>query len=222
MPSAPSSTQTAIASRLIDDDKMIHQVFSLLATNSFAPNDGLGGGLNDVANPLDVLAGQASSWISQMTGDYAVNLGYQNAGSSTNTTTGTGVSQEEVEIGVSKKFFKDRVTINGRVGVAVGENQRSDQFAGDFEVEYNITEDGRFRTKAFNRSVQDQYSITEQNYQQGIGLSYRLDFNTWGEFFNVLFHQKKKDKEKSENPDSDGKKEDLPDGSIDKEKDLKQ
>ncbi len=222
LPSAPSSTQTAIASRLIDDDKMIHQVFSLLATNSFAPNDGLGGGLNDVANPLDVLAGQASSWISQMTGDYAVNLGYQNAGSSTNTTTGTGVSQEEVEIGVSKKFFKDRVTINGRVGVAVGENQRSDQFAGDFEVEYNITEDGRFRTKAFNRSVQDQYSITEQNYQQGIGLSYRLDFNTWGEFFNVLFHQKKKDKEKSENPDSDGKKEDLPDGSIDKEKDLKQ
>lgn len=210
LPGAPSSTQTAIASRLIDDDKMIHQVFSLLAANSFAPNDGLGGGLTDVANPLDVLAGQASSWINQMTGDYmAVNLNYQNAGNSVNSTDGTSVSsQEEVEIGLSKGFFDNRVTINGRVGVAVGENQRSDQFAGDFEVEYNITEDGRLRTKAFNRSVQDQYSITEQNYQQGIGLSYRLDFNTWGELFDVLFHKKRKQKKEEADLKNEGTKED--------------
>ena len=209
LPSAPSSTQTAIASRLTDDDNIIQQVFSLLATNSFAPNDGLGGGLTDVANPLDVLAGQASNWINQVTGDYTFNLGYQNAGSSVSSTSGTDVvSQEEVEIGVSKKY--GRVTVNGRVGVAVGENQRSDQFAGDFEVEYNVTQDGRLSTKAFNRSVQDQYSITEQNYQQGVGLSYRLDFNTWSEFFDVLFHQKTEKSKNEKNPNKEGKKEEKP------------
>lgn len=222
LPGAPSSTQTAIASRLIEDEKMIHQVFSLLATNSFAPNDGLGGSLTDVTNPLDVLAGQASGWINQMTGDYmAVNLNYQNAGNSVSSTSGSDViSQEEVEIGLSKGFFNNRVTVNGRVGVAVGENQRSDQFAGDFEVEYNVTKDGRLRTKAFNRSVQDQYSITEQNYQQGIGLSYRLDFNTWGEFFDVLFHQKRKRK-KEETPPADATKEEKKNVPIGMENDLK-
>lgn len=221
LPSAPSSTQTAIASRLIEDEKMIHQVFSLLATNSFAPNDGLGGGLTDVANPLDVLAGQASNWINEVTGDYTFNLGYQNAGNSVSTSSSDVVSQEEVEIGVSKKILKDRVTINGRVGVAVGENQRSDQFAGDFEVEYNITEDGRLRTKAFNRSVQDQYSITEQNYQQGVGLSYRVDFNTWRELFDILFHQQREDKKKSTNssePNDEGKIEDESNPSSKKKK----
>lgn len=220
LPSAPSSTQTAIASRLTDDDKIIQQVFSLLATNSFAPNDGLGGDLTDVANPLDMLASQASNWINEVTGDYTFNLGYQNAGSSTvSSTNGTDVvSQEEVEIGVSKKY--GRVTVNGRVGVAVGENQRSDQFAGDFEVEYDVTKDGRLSTNAFNRSVQDQYSITEQNYQQGVGLSYRVDFNTWREFFNILFHQKTETKEKENDPNGEAKKEELPKVPSGKENDL--
>ena len=193
-PRANSSTQTFIANRLIDDDKMNQQVFSLLTFNAFVPDAGMTGGaiVSNGANGLDFLASQASNWINQLTGDYNVTLNYQNSGVTNNQDpTAVGNSQEEVEVGVSKQFFKNRVTVNGRVGVAVGENQRRDQIAGDFEIEYSITKDGKLRTKAFNRSVQDQYSFTEQNYQQGVGIFYKLDFDRWMDLF-------KKDKAKSE------------------------
>lgn len=188
VPRAPASTQTFLTNRLADEDKMIQQVFSLLVIGSFAPDDGVSAGdiITESVDGFDFLASRANNWINQVTGDYNVNLGYQNAGSTTTSTDpdANGTSQEEVEIGVTKRFFNDRVTVNGRLGVAVGENQRSDQFAGDFEVEYNVTEDGRFRTKAFNRSVQDQYSFTQQNYQQGVGFFYQVNFNTWQELYN--------------------------------------
>jgi hypothetical protein len=137
-----------------------------------------------------------------------VSLSYQNATANRTEDDVTINSQEEVEVGVSKRFFDDRVTINGRVGVALGENQRENQVAGDFEVEYNITEDGRFRTKAFNRSVQDQFSFTEQNYQQGVGVFYQVDFNTWSELIDSIFSRKDSSKsQERENPPAAGKKE---------------
>jgi hypothetical protein len=199
-PRANSSTQTFIANRLIEDDKMNQQVFSLLTFDAFVPDQGISGGaiVSNGANGLDFLASQASNWINKLTGDYNVTLNYQNAGTAAQDPTLTTTSQEEVEVGVSKQFFDDRVTVNGRVGVAVGENQRRDQIAGDFEIEYSITEDGKIRTKAFNRSVQDQFSLTEQNYQQGVGLFYKFDFNSWVDLF-----KKKAEKPQSRKPNLD-------------------
>ena len=209
-PRANSTTQTSITNRLSDEDKMNQQVFSLLAMDAFLPDQGISGGefVSNSANAFDFLASQASNWINQATGDYNVSLSYQNATANRTEDDVTINSQEEVEVGVSKRFFDDRVTINGRVGVALGENQRENQVAGDFEVEYNITEDGRFRTKAFNRSVQDQFSFTEQNYQQGVGVFYQVDFNTWSELIDSIFSRKDSSKsQERENPPAAGKKE---------------
>ncbi|MGB0176249.1 MAG: translocation/assembly module TamB domain-containing protein, partial [Owenweeksia sp.] len=205
-PRASSTVQTVIGNRLSDDTKMNQQVFSLLAFNRFAPDQGLAdpGSSTGREQGLKLLASRASSWINQLTGDYNVSLDYQsagdfqNGGDATNPNEVSVNSQEEFEVGVSKRFFNDRFTVNGSVGVPVGENKN--QIAGDFEIEYNITEDGRIRAKAFNRAVQDQFSFADQNYQQGVGVFYRIDFNNWSEFFYKILHPvestQKEDREK--------------------------
>lgn len=215
VPRADATTQTFIANRLSEGDKMNQQVFSLLALNIFLPDQGISGGdiVTNGANAFEFLASQASNWINQATGDYNVTLSYQNSTVNSSASDGTN-SQEEVEVGVSKRFFDNRVTVNGRVGVALDENQRENQFAGDFDVEYNITEDGRFRTKAFSRSVQDQYSFTEQNYQQGIGLFYKVDFDTWKELVDAIRRKKTSESIDTSSSGNAIKEEDLPPSKI--------
>jgi len=193
-PRAGSNTQTVISNRLTDEQQTNQQVFSLLATNSFAPENSFVGGSGLGINEWDLLTSQAEAWINQLTGDYNITLDYQGNSQSVDPSA-VAASQEEVEVGVSTQFFNDRVTVNGSVGVPLGENQN--EVAGDFEIEYSITEDGRFRTKVFNRSVQDQYSFSQQN-QQGLGFFYRLDFDSWNNFIPKLVNRNKEAKKEEE------------------------
>lgn len=171
-PRAPSSVQTALNNTIANQDALYTQVFSILALNRFAPDQGLQ--LQQASRSLgfSALANQAAAYINMLTGDYRVSIDYQGANTETDI-----VTSEQLEVGVSKRFLDNRFTVSTQVGYAI-QKQSPDQnlITGDFEIEYNITEDGRFRAKAFNRSVQDNYIFGQQNYQQGVGVFYRVDF----------------------------------------------
>lgn len=192
LPRASGAVQTVLKNRISTAEQKNQQVFSLLALNSFSAEGdifdaGNGGG---TLNQWDLLANQASAFLNKVTGDYEVSLNYQPGTSQDASAIGV---QEEFEVGVSKRFFNNRVTVNSSVDVPVGANQNNSAVTGDFEVEYAITEDGRLRTKAFNRAIENQYSLQlqqNQNYRQGVGLYYRVDYDTWGEFFRRMFGKK--------------------------------
>jgi hypothetical protein len=96
-----------------------------------------------------------------------------------------------VEVGLSKQFFDDRLSVNGSVGVPVNGNQ-TNQLVGDVEAEYKITKDGRWKAKAFNRSNQfgSTSSLAQQNaYTQGVGVQFSTDFENWKEFLDKLFRR---------------------------------
>lgn len=197
-PRATGTVQSVIKSQLSDKDKMYRQVFSILAFNQFAPAEGLDVSTGSGADlAFSALATQAAGYLNQVTGEYEVSLGYREG--TQNNPEAPVQQQSEVEVGVSKRFFDDRITVNGTVGVAVGDNENANtgagtgqrQVAGDFEVEYNVTDDGRIRAKVFNRSVEDYYRLGQQNYEQGIGVYYRMDFETWDEFVQRVLHPKK-------------------------------
>ncbi len=206
-PRATGTVQSVIRSQLSDKDKMYRQVFSILALNRFAPAEGL-----DISSSsgqelaFSALATQAAGYLNQVTGDYEVSLGYQ--GGTSDNPQAPIQQQKEVEVGVSKQFFNDKITVNGTVGVAVGDNSNVDQnnqrqVAGDFEVEYNVTDDGRIRAKVFNRSVDDLYRLGQQNYEQGIGVYYRMDFETWDDFLERVIHPNKTNGIKEEEEEED-------------------
>ena len=71
---------------------------------------------------------------------------------------------------------------------------------GDVNVEVNITEDGRVRAKAFNRSNEYDPISDQTNTTQGIGVFYREEFDTWSAYIKKIFSRKKKAQSEGENP----------------------
>jgi len=195
LPRATSSTQAVLANRLTTDQAINQQVFSLLAFNSFTPPSNFVDGTRNAINQWDLIAGQAAAFLNRFTGDYELSLSYQPANQGQDPTT-AGNSQEELEVGVSKNFFEDRLTVNSSVEVPLNENNNS--IAGDFELIYKLTEDGKVRAKAFNRSVDNNLNFNigqQQLYQQGLGLSFKIDFNTYKELWQrALRSAKREDK----------------------------
>ena len=67
--------------------------------------------------------------------------------------------------------------------------------AGDVQVDFLLNEDGTLTAKVFNRENSIRNFGEEIGYTQGVGLSYNVDFDTFGELMNKIFKSKKKREE---------------------------
>ena len=98
---------------------------------------------------------------------------------------GQSQGRTQVDIGLKKQLFNDRLTVQvGGVvdveGAKAKQNSASD-ITGDATIEYKLTKDGRYRLKGF-RHNQYEGAIDGQLVETGAGLIYVRDFNTWKEF----------------------------------------
>ncbi len=106
------------------------------------------------------------------------------------------VGKTQVELDVSKQFMDERlkVSIGGNVAIQdeIGERiQNKNSFTGDVELEYSLTDDGRYRIKAYNKT--DYENVLEgQIRKTGVALTYYTSF----ESFKNLFTNKNKRKKK--------------------------
>lgn len=193
-PRANSTTQAILANRLNTDQAINQQVFSLLAFNSFTPPSEMFAATGSGINQWDIIANQAAAFVNRFTGDYEFSFNYQ---PSSNVAANDGsVSNEEFEVGLSKNFLNERLTINSSVEVPLNENNSN--IAGDFEVLYSLTADGRLRAKAFNRSIDNGFNLNigqQQLYQQGVGMSFRADFHNYRQVWNLILSKGRKEEE---------------------------
>ena len=82
----------------------------------------------------------------------------------------------------------DRIIINGEVGIPVG-GVNDTQVAGDVEIQWLINEDGSLRMNFFNRQAQIQFIGEQLNFEQGAGISYTVDFDTFRELVKKIFNK---------------------------------
>ncbi len=162
-----------------NDAMMTQQILSLLVLGSFSYAGGESASLG--ASSFSVISGQLSNWLSQISKDFDIGLHYK---------PGDKISDEELEVALSTQLFNDRVTIDGNFGV-LGNRQTTNNassIVGDVDINVLLTSDGRLRMKAFNHSntstwfssrAYDNYSP----YTQGVGFSYRQEFDSFGELF---------------------------------------
>ena len=54
-------------------------------------------------------------------------------------------------------------------------------------MQWLVNEDGSLRINFFNRQAELQFIGEEQTFEQGIGVSYQVDFDTIKELMNKLF-----------------------------------
>jgi hypothetical protein len=189
----PDDTKEVIFAALdtTDQSAMSQQIISLLLIQKFSytantPNFG--------ATSFKLLSNQLSGWLSKISKDFDIGISYQ---------PGTQLTEDELEVALSTQLFDDRLSIDGNFGVrgSSSSSQNTSNVVGDINVEYKITQDGRFRVKAFNRT--NNLNLLENNapYTQGVGLFLRKEF----EFFGDLFRRKK---EKSDDRANDRRNED--------------
>ncbi len=133
------------------------------------------------AQSLELLSAQVSSWLSQVSDDFDIGINYRSQGEK---------RSEEIEVALSTKLFNDRVLVSGNFGVINGQEtvNNANTIVGDVLVEVKITDDGRFRVKAFNRTNNINLLEEESPYTQGIGIFYRKEFD----YFSELFRRKRK------------------------------
>ena len=103
-------------------------------------------------------------------------------------------SNDQLDVSISTQL-SDRVLINGKVGLPVGANNQTN-IIGEVEVEGLINDEGNLRWTIFNRPNNLQYSIYEEGYTQGAGISYQVNFNNLNELSQKLGLKKKSKRKK--------------------------
>lgn len=100
-------------------------------------------------------------------------------------------TDDRVGLSVSTQI-SDRLLFNGKVGVPVGGTQET-IVAGDFEIQLLLNEEGTLSAKFFSRESQVQEFLQRNGAtEQGIGLSYEVDFDTFKEMWQQMFGKKEK------------------------------
>ncbi|MDP4290688.1 MAG: translocation/assembly module TamB domain-containing protein, partial [Bacteroidota bacterium] len=186
LPGADESMKQLVFSAIdtTNEAEMNQQMISLLVVGNFSlynESKSLASSLG--AQPYELISSQLNSMLSQISSEFDVGFAYR---------PGDALTTDEVELMLSKRLFNDRlrVEVNGNFptsNTTTNNVQRSSNLVGDVNLEYKLTPDGRLMMKAYNKVNRDILDIYAP-YKQGIGISYRKEFD----YFRDLFRKRNK------------------------------
>ena len=174
------------------EEDMNRQILSLLVMGRFYTPDYLIKGSYEASNSnvvgttaSELFSNQLSNWLSQISKDFDVGVNYR---------PGNQLTDDEVELALSTQMFNDRVTLNGNIGNngTHATTSNNNNIVGDFDLDVKLTNNGKLQLKAYNHSNNSLIYETSP-YTQGIGLSYRENYDSFGELwrkFKLLFSKK--------------------------------
>lgn len=172
------------------EDELNKQVFSLLVLNRFFPtsgSDGSGGGTTAIArnSVSQVLSGQLNALSSKAFGKSGLELDFD-LDSFTDYQSGRPQDRTQLNVSARKGLFNDRliVQVGSQVDIERSSQSPDQQNAvlGNISLEYMLTENGRYRLRAFRRN-QFESIIDGQLIVTGFGLIFNREFNRFYELW---------------------------------------
>ncbi|MDI1354639.1 MAG: translocation/assembly module TamB domain-containing protein [bacterium] len=206
-PNLDVTAKSRIESVLSDEAELNRQVFSFLLFRTFVTpliyntnQGGVSAGGAAASTGSELLSNRVSSFLNSSFGnltgmkDMQVGVNYRPANQN---------NPEAFDIALSKQFFDNKVSVDGNFGVT-NKTQNSNGLIGDVVVDYKLSQDGRFRLKAFYRSNDNTQQATAGGpYTQGAGFFYRVEFETFKSMYRN-FQSKVKSKEPKTTIDQQG------------------
>lgn len=178
-----------------DETQLNKQVFALLTLNRFMGQDPFETG----SAPLTVESATRASASKLLTQQFSalsekyikgvdLDVGVR---SYEDYSSGEEQGRTQLELGLTKEFMNDRlmIQVGGNVDLE-GERAKSNDvsnIAGNLNVEYKLTPQGRYRLRAFRR-IEYENPIEGELTNTGVGVSYSRDFRG----FKQLFRSEKK------------------------------
>lgn len=204
-PSIDATARARIESVLGDEAELNRQVFAFLLFRTFITpliyNSNTGGvtaGSAASSTGSEMLSNRVSEFLNTYFGtltgirDLQLGLNYR---------PGNQTNNETVDLALSKQFLDNRVSVDGNFGVNNSPTRsNSNSFIGDVNVEYKLSQDGKFRLKGFNKSNDNsQIAMGVGPYTQGFGFFYREEFETFGELYRRYLKKIKGQKSEKKN-----------------------
>ncbi len=176
LPNSDEELNSALKSVIHSDEEMRRQIIYLLVLGRFQPiNSGTGMaqvfGQNELLSVVSSsLSSQLNNWASQLFDNWNFGVNLRSSGE------GQDRSMEyELQILYTPN---NRITFNGNVGYRDDNmSTNSNNFIGDFDVEYKIVKSGKLSAKAYTHT-NDYKEFKESNTTQGVGLIYRDNFDS--------------------------------------------
>lgn len=173
-----------------DESELNKQVFALLGFDRFFANNpfqSLAGGssASSIARQSvsRLLTEQLNNLASDLIKGVDINFGLN---SSEDYSSGAMEQRTDLEVGLSKKLLNDRLTVT--VGSSFGlegpktPGQNATNIAGNVNVEYALSADGRYRLRAYRRNQND-VIVQGQIIETGLGFTLVVDYNKFREIF---------------------------------------
>ena len=203
LPSVNEEIRSDVSNMVNNDIEMNRQVFSLMVLGSFVTPLSLGSsnsftsgaGAGGMAASSELFSNQISNMLSKISSDFDLGFKY---------TPGTSdkLSSQEYQLAMSTQLLNNRLIIDGNVGTASPSStiQNTNTLVGDVNVEYKLTDDGKIKMKAFNRTNDNAILYQTAPYTQGVGIFYREEFNTINELFSRYMQRFRKKKNQPNSP----------------------
>jgi hypothetical protein len=161
-------------------DELNKQFVSLLLFKKFQPMGGIRQQAADNAgsdfDPSALLAKQLGPLLSSINENVDVGLKYKRFDTR---------QTDEIELDVSAGLLDNRLQLSGNVAHGNYYNTPNSNTVGDFEIEFNLTPDGRYRMRVYNASNRN-LIYHSAPYTQGVGFSFRSEFEKFFKFNNIL------------------------------------
>ncbi|MDB5061362.1 MAG: hypothetical protein JWP67_1205, partial [Mucilaginibacter sp.] len=200
-----SEVTTTVATRLAqvrqDPNELNKQVLGVLVLGHFIGDNplqsqggsaGVQGAIRNSVSSL--LSDQLNSLAGNLISGVDLNFGLT---SGQDYSSGTATNRTDLNVGLSKRFLNDRLT------VSVGNNfnlegaqqgQKTSNIAGNVSVNYKLSKDGRYSLRAYRK---DEFIVIQgQVIETGLGFMLTVDYNRFKEIFRKRSQEEKEMRKK--------------------------
>lgn len=184
-----SKVNVALANIKEDPAELNKQVFSLIALGRFMsanPFESLSGGGTE-----SMVRNTVSSFLTSQLNNLASDLiqGVEldfNLNSEEDYLTGNAQTRTDLNVGISKMLFNDRLKItigsNFEVEGNTRPGEKASNIAGDISLDYQLSEDGRYFARVYRKN-QYQATLQGQFVETGIGFIINMSYDQFKELF---------------------------------------
>lgn len=202
-PTLTSDTYRKVRSIVSTEEMMNRQIIYLLALNRFYTPDYMtsttkGNELFSVAS--STISSQLSNILGHLSDKWSVSPNFRSDRGD--------FSDMEVDVALSSRLLNNRLLLNGNFGYR-DNLMNSNQFIGDFQIEYLLNRSGSIRLKAYNFYNDQNYYLRTADTTQGVGVMFKKDFDNIFSFLRpwrkkkAVAHNKSDEKDNGKSSETD-------------------
>lgn len=180
-----------------EESEMNKQVFALLllnrfiGENPFQSDTGLSASTVAKQSVSRILSEQLNNLAKDLIGGVELNFDLE---STEDYSTGDKNERTDLNVGLSKRLFDDRLKVSVGNNFALEGDARANEqmtnIAGDITLDYSLSKDGRYMLRAYRKNDY-QVALQGQIIETGLGFIITLDYDK----FREIFERSKKNKE---------------------------